>query len=83
MNPVKARLVRLEKQIGVQDAGKLVVVRAGPLDDEVEALLAEKGIDADDPRNLIVVLKTVFEDRDGEIPPNQFTAEILHTMDLR
>lgn len=83
MNTVKARLDRLEKQIGAHGAGKLIVVRAGPSDEEMHTLLAQNGIDHDDPRHTVVILRTLFEDREGGLSQQQIKAEILSITELK
>jgi hypothetical protein len=78
MTAVKTRLDRLERQMGgANGPGLFVVARCGADDDELNVLLAERGIDPDDPRHTVVVLQSIFEDRDGGIAPKQGPAEIL------
>lgn len=78
MSIVRARLDRLEKQMGgMHGPGLLVVARCGPGTEELDALLAGKGIDSDDPKHTVVLLRSYFEDRDGGIARDQMPAEIL------
>lgn len=83
MNAVRTRLDRLEKQIGIHGTGKLVVARCGPDTDELDTLLADRGIDRDDPTHTVVILQNIFEDRDGGIAPKQMPAEILSIMEMK
>lgn len=83
MSIVRARLDRLEKQMGSHRAGKLIVARCGPDTDELNAMLADQGIDCDDPRHTVVILQTLFEDRDGGIAAKQGQAEILSITELK
>ncbi|OJU52368.1 MAG: hypothetical protein BGO03_11970 [Mesorhizobium sp. 61-13] len=81
MLAVKSRLARLEKQIGAA-SGLLVVVKAGPSDDEVSSLLSERGIDPDNPNHQIIILRTLYEDKSGRLAPDQPKAGILYTMSM-
>jgi hypothetical protein len=83
MSAVRARIDRLERQMGDQGKGKIVVLKAGPSNDDVDAALADIGIDADDPRNQVIILRTLFEDRSGGLAACQPKAEVLYTMDRR
>lgn len=84
MNAVRSRLDKLEKQMGgANGPGLLVAARCGPDETALDALLAERGIDPDDPRHTIVILQTIFEDRDGGIAPRQMPAEILYVMEQK
>ena len=83
MRIVRARLDRLERLIGSHGAGKLIVARCGLDTDELNAMLADRGIDCDDPRHTVVILQTLFEDRDGGIAPKQAQAEILSITELK
>lgn len=84
MTAVKARLDRLERQIGgINGPGLLVVARCSPDTDELDTLLADRGIDRDDPRHTVVILQNIFEDRDGGIAPKQMPAEILSIMEMK
>lgn len=84
MTVVKARLDRLEKQMGSPNGpGLLVAARCGPDTEGLDTLLAERGIDPDDPRHTVVILQNIFEDRDGRIAPKQMRAEILSVTELR
>lgn len=81
MLAVKSRLARLEKQIGAA-SGLLVVVKAGPSDDEIPSLLSEHGIDPDNPNHQIIILRTLYEDKSGELASDQPKAKILHIMSM-
>lgn len=78
MHTALRRLSRLEQKMGAA-GGQLVVVRSGPNDADVDDVLRENGIDRDDPKNQIVVFKTVYENRDGSIEPNFPKAELVYS----
>lgn len=83
MSIIRTRLDKLERQIGDKETGKMVVVRAGPSNDDVDAALADIGIDADDQKHQVVILRTLFEDQNGELAGIQPKAKILYVMDRR
>lgn len=83
MSAVKTRLDKLERQMGTNGPGLLVAARCGPDTTELNALLAERGIDPDDPRHTVVILQNIFEDRDGDIAAEQMPAEILYVMEQK
>lgn len=82
MSTLENRLTNLEHRMGANE-GKLVVIRGGDDDAEVDALLAENGLAPGDPANLVVVLRTFIESRDGSIVPMTPKPELLYTMPLR
>ncbi len=60
----------------------MVVVRSGPNDADVDDILCERGINRDDPRNQIVVFKTLYEKKDGSIEPDLPKAELVYSKPL-
>lgn len=83
MSILRTRLGRLERQIGSHGIGKLIVARSGPDTDELNAMLADQGIDCDDPRHTVVILRTIFEDQDGGVAPKQMQTEILSITEMK
>lgn len=83
MSAVKTRLDKLERQMGANGSGLLVVARCGPDEKEINALLSSRDIDPADPRHTVVILQNIFEDRDGDIAAEQMPAEILYVMERK
>ena len=82
MSTIENRIANLERRMGAGQ-GKLVVIRGGDDDTEIDALLVENGLVPGDPANLVVVLRTFIERRDGGIGPIMPEPELLYTMPLR
>lgn len=79
MHAIRSRLAKLEKQAGIANSpGMYVVVKSFNQDDDIDGLLASRGIDPEDPRHQVVILQTLFENRDGSIAPVREPARILH-----
>ncbi|MBG6178768.1 hypothetical protein IWQ55_006640 [Labrenzia sp. EL_208] len=81
MNSALRRLSRLEQKLDAA-GGQLVVVRSGPNDADVDDVLRENGIDRDDPKNQIIVFKTLYENKDGSIEPGFPKAEMVYSKPL-
>ena len=62
MQAIRSRLAKLERRAGVTNSpGMYAVVKSyGQSDDELNALLASKGIDPQDPRHQVVILQTLY-----------------------
>ena len=61
MQAVRTRLDNLEKRMGgIHGPGLLVVMKAGPSDEDIDSILQERGIDRANPNHLIVILRYVF-----------------------
>jgi len=76
MSIVRTRLDRLERQIGVaHEPSLLIVAREGSDPEVLRALLAEKGIDPDNPRHTVVfIIRYMLE---GDCAEKHYKAEIL------
>lgn len=80
MHAAKRRLSQLERKLNNVGEGLLVVIKAGPDETEVDEILRANDIDMKDPKHQIVVLRTVYERKDGSIDPSGPRAELLYTM---
>jgi hypothetical protein len=82
MPPLKARLDQLERNFG-HGAKQLIVVKAGQhTDDDIDRELQRAGL-ANNLESQVVVLRTLYEEKDGSVARDIEPPRILSVSTLR
>lgn len=81
MQATKGRISRLETQIRDPKTGAKLVIISAPYAHQVTDLLAAQGIDENDEKHAIIVLRTFYEEKSGELSKSQSEPKILFMMD--